>query len=71
MSDKLSYEELEKRIVELEQTVSQHRQSEYEFNQIFAMSLDMLCVADINTATFLKVNPAFTETLGYSEGELS
>ncbi len=70
MSDKLSYEELEKRIVELEQTVSQHRQSEYEFNQIFAMSLDMLCVADINTATFLKVNPAFTETLGYSEGEL-
>jgi len=35
-----------------------------------AMSLDMLCIADIHTATFLKVNPAFTTNLGYSEDEL-
>jgi len=34
------------------------------------MSIDMICVADINTSTFLKVNPAFTATLGYSEAEL-
>ncbi len=43
---------------------------EEELAQIFAMSLDMICIADINTATFLKVNPAFTEILGYSEEEL-
>ena len=30
----------------------------------------MICVADIHTATFLKVNPAFTEILGFSEREL-
>jgi len=38
--------------------------------QIFSMSLDMICIADINTLTFLKVNPAFTEILGFSEKEL-
>lgn len=70
MSDMQTYEELEKRIRELEKTVSEYKQSEEEFNQIFSMSLDMLCIADISTATFLKVNPAFTETLGYSEEEL-
>ncbi len=41
-----------------------------DLSQIFAMAMDMLCIADINTATFIKVNPAFTEILGYSEEEL-
>ena len=43
---------------------------EDELSQVFSMSLDMICIADINTATFKKVNPAFTETLGFSEEEL-
>ena len=43
---------------------------EEELQRIFSMSLDMICVADIQTATFLKVNPAFTEILGFSEQEL-
>ncbi|MBM4388656.1 MAG: PAS domain S-box protein, partial [Deltaproteobacteria bacterium] len=43
---------------------------ESDLEEIFNMSLDMICVADINTATFTKVNPAFMNTLGYSEEEL-
>ncbi|MCB2218693.1 MAG: PAS domain S-box protein [Desulfobulbaceae bacterium] len=50
--------------------ISELRQAEAEFQAIFSMSLDMLCIADIQTATFLKVNPAFMATLGYSETEL-
>ncbi|BHH83549.1 PAS domain S-box protein [Desulforhopalus sp. 52FAK] len=41
-----------------------------DMENIFNMSLDLICIADINTATFLKVNSAFTETLGYSQHEL-
>jgi PAS domain S-box-containing protein len=46
------------------------RESREELAEIFSMSLDMICIADINTATFLKVNPAFTRTLGYGADEL-
>jgi PAS domain S-box-containing protein len=41
-----------------------------EIETIYEMSLDLMCIADINTATFLRVNPAFTAELGYSEDEL-
>jgi PAS domain S-box-containing protein len=57
---KLKEIENRKRIQKTEETLA----------TIFAMSLDMICIADINTATFVKVNPAFTETLGYAEEEL-
>jgi PAS domain S-box-containing protein len=70
MSTKRTYEELEKRIQELEQVELNRKMTEEELAQIFSMSLDMICIADINTATFIKVNPAFTEVLGYSEEEL-
>ncbi|MCG6878402.1 MAG: PAS domain S-box protein, partial [Deltaproteobacteria bacterium] len=63
MPQKSTYEELEKRVQELEQ-------AENELAQIFSMSLDMISIADINTATFIKVNPAFTEILGHSNEEL-
>ncbi len=46
------------------------RRAQSELHTLFSMSLDMICIADINTYTFLKVNPAFTATLGYSEAEL-
>jgi PAS domain S-box-containing protein len=50
--------------------LTERKKAEEEFAQIFSMSLDMICIADIDTATFLKVNPAFTDTLGFSEQEL-
>lgn len=50
--------------------ISAIRQAQQEQQALFSMSLDMICIADINTATFLKINPAFTTTLGYSEDEL-
>lgn len=47
------------------------KNSEQEFAEIFNMSLDLICVADIQEARFIKVNPAFRETLGYSVEELT
>ncbi|MDA3897792.1 MAG: PAS domain S-box protein, partial [Desulfobacteraceae bacterium] len=70
MSKKPAYEELEKRDQELEQVELKRKQTEEELAQIFSISLDMICIADINTSTFIKVNPAFTEILGYSVEEL-
>ena len=58
-----SYEELQGRIRLLEK-------NQDELNQMFSMILDMICVADLQTACFLKVNQAFSATLGYSEEEL-
>ncbi len=38
--------------------------------RIWDMATEMICVADIYTATFVKVNPAFYRILGYTEEEL-
>ncbi|SHJ12600.1 PAS domain S-box-containing protein [Desulfatibacillum alkenivorans DSM 16219] len=50
--------------------ITEWKEKEAEYAQLFALSIDMVCIADINTTAFLKVNPAFTETLGFSEEEL-
>jgi two-component system cell cycle sensor histidine kinase/response regulator CckA len=50
--------------------ITEQKTAEAELREIFSMSLDMICIADINTATFTKINPAFTEILGFSEQEL-
>ena len=55
----------------LHQAYEARRAGEAELSRIFTMSIDLICVADIQTATFIKVNPAFTKTLGYSEAELT
>jgi len=42
-------------------------ESEEKFSTIFNMSQSLICVADINTATFKFINPAFKKILGYDE----
>jgi len=78
MSKKPTYEQLEARIKTLELSlekckqgsITENNQAAEDLAQAFAMSIDLICIADIQTSTFLKVNPAFTEVLGFSEEEL-
>jgi len=50
--------------------ITARKAAEDELRNLFDLSLDMVCIADINTATFVKVNPAFERTLGYTQEEL-
>lgn len=50
--------------------ITERKLAEQELERIFTMSPDMICVAEIGSARFLKVNPAFTAALGYSKEEL-
>ncbi len=70
MSNKLTYEELERRVQLLEHNELERKKTDEELAEIFAMSLDIICIADMKTATFIRVNPAFKNTLGYSENDL-
>ena len=72
-----SYEDLRKMVKALEKELAHRKRTGIslrakleEIEEIFALSIDLQCVADINTATFLKVNPAFSNLLGYREDEL-
>ena len=40
-----------------------------ELEMFFALSLDLLCVASLD-GYFLRVNPAWTDVLGYDDAEL-
>ncbi|MDR4507199.1 MAG: PAS domain S-box protein [Candidatus Brocadiaceae bacterium] len=48
----------------------ERRKAEEELNRIFELSVDMICVADIANGYFIKTNPAFGKTLGYSNEEI-
>lgn len=41
----------------------------HDFERLFMLSLDLMCVAD-TAGTFVRVNPAFERTLGYTAAEL-
>ncbi len=57
-------------VVEFVHNITNQRRAEDELSRIFKMSLDMICIADLDTTNFLKINPAFTRILGYDENEL-
>lgn len=57
-------------ILAVTKDITEKKQAIEDLSQIFTLLLDMICIADIRTSTFIKVNPAFTETLGYSEEEM-
>ena len=50
--------------------VTERKQAEEARDRLFNLSLDMLCVADFE-GRLLQVNPAWTECLGWSAGELT
>ena len=50
--------------------VTEQHLAQEDLQRIHDMSLDLICVIDIHKASFLRVNPAFTDILGFSEEEL-
>ena len=50
--------------------ITQRKEAEEALERIFTLANELICVADIHSATFTLVNPAFEETLGYTEEEL-
>jgi PAS domain S-box-containing protein len=50
--------------------VTERVQAREEFDKLFSVSLDMMCIADVD-GTLTRVNPAFTKSLGYQPEELS
>ncbi len=58
------------RLVGSFQDISELKKAQEAYGKLCEMASELICVADINTATFTQVNPAFTEVLGYSEAEL-
>ena len=63
MAEKPSYEELEKRIQELEAAEEQQVTQDNAQERLFNLSLDMLCVADLE-GYFRVVNSAFEKDPG-------
>ncbi|MFQ5787513.1 MAG: histidine kinase dimerization/phosphoacceptor domain -containing protein, partial [Thermodesulfobacteriota bacterium] len=63
-------ESLQKTNSKLLNEITDHRKTEEEIKRIFDLSIDMICIADIKTNSFRKINPSFGRTLGYSDEEL-
>ncbi len=51
--------------------IENRKQVEKDLNNIFTLSNDLMCTATIEDARFIRINPAFIRTLGWSEEELT
>ena len=69
MSKKPTYNELEQKVKELEAFEAKGEENVVALEHLFDLSLDMLCIADMN-AHFKHINKAFEKTLGYTKEEL-
>jgi PAS domain S-box-containing protein len=69
MAKKCTYEELEQKIKELEALKAQRRQGDNDLDKFFNLSIDMLCIADME-GYFKVINESFEKTLRYSKEEL-
>ncbi len=58
------------RMLGIAQDITEYKQSTRDLERVFNLSGYMVCVADIVTASFLKVSPSFEEVLGYTAAEL-
>ncbi len=67
---KPSYEELQERIRVLEKDQDELMNIKNELDEMFSTILDMICISDLKSECFVKVNQAFTESLGYTKEEL-
>ena len=73
MSRKPSYEELAQRVRELELAESDRilmEETTRNTSELLSSFIKHSPIADINSTTFLRVNSAFTDILGYCEEEL-
>ena len=52
------------------QNVSREKSLEMDLKNLFNLSPDLVCVASIQEKRFIRINPAFSRVLGYSEEEL-
>jgi PAS domain S-box-containing protein len=69
MSEKPTYEELEQRVREFEQTVSDRERPEVQYRGIFEASKDTFLIFDMD-GVIREVNPAACEMYGYSHDEM-
>lgn len=51
------------------QDITARKEAEEQLDRFFSLSLDLLCIAD-HQGYFRRVNPAFTQVLGWTEKEL-
>lgn len=51
------------------QDVTARKEAEEQLDRFFSLSLDLLCIAD-HQGNFKRINPAFTQMLGWTEKEL-
>ena len=61
------------KVVKLQGTFQDITEQEHllgELETLFGMSNALICIADINSASFIRTNPAFHSILGYTEEEM-